>query len=417
MGRAVDVFRTNGLRARAHAQEREREQAAKQMHQAAMSQHTNDFGISISGVMKTLGGAAEAMRRAADAMSDATARVVREAGETAEGAAKASLDLSSVASAVEQLTASVGEISRQVGNAATIAREAVRSAGIGQETMRGMAQATSRIENVVRLISSIAGQTNLLALNATIEAARAGEAGRGFAVVAGEVKTLAAQTAKATSDIGGQIGAVGRASEAALAAMVEVASVIGEMDAVTGAIAAAVEQQTVTARQLASSVQMLSVASEQSARAMREVAGVADHAGGVSHEVLEAAGRIGHEAETLRSEVTDFLVAVGDDIGERRRYERIPGGGASVSLRVPGKDAIRAALKDLSRGGASVVCDLRLAAGDNVDIDLPNAGGPVAARVVRSGGGILALVFHQDATDLERIDRALDALTNVSEVA
>ena len=411
MARAVDVFRRNGLRARLHALEREREQAAKQIHQAAMSRHTNDFGTSISGVMASLGASAAATRRAAAGMAEAAAQVFSQASVTADGAVKASLDLSSVASAVEQLTASVDEISRQVDTAATISGEAVRSAGSGQGTMRDMAQAASRIGDVVKLINAIAGQTNLLALNATIEAARAGEAGRGFAIVASEVKALAAQTSRATSDIDGQITAVSGASQAALAAMVDVASVIGKMDEVASAIAAAVEQQSVTTRELASSVQALAGASDETARAMRHVAGVADTAGAVSRQVLDAADAIGRESEKLRTEVTEFLSAVTDDIQERRRYERVSGRGAAVSLHVPGSDPIQATLKDLSRGGALLRCDLTLPAGGEVDLQLPNAGGAVNARVVRAGGGDLALVFRQDAVDLERVDRALDAVT------
>jgi methyl-accepting chemotaxis protein len=417
MARAVDIFRRNGLRARQLAEEREREQAARQRHQLAMSEHTNDFGISITGVMTSLTGSAEAMRNAATAMAEATTQVLRRANASAEGAASVSLELSALASSVEQLTASVGEISAQVANAAEIARGAVRSVGTGQSTMRDMAQAVARIGEVVHLIGAIAAQTNLLALNATIEAARAGEAGRGFAVVAGEVKSLAARTAKATLDIDGQIAQASSASEAALAAMVEVAAVIGRMDDIASTITTAVEQQMATTRELSSSVHSLSGTSDQAAHAMREVAGVADNAGGVSHDVLAAADTIGQEAEKLHSEVTDFLTAVRDDIQERRRYERVAGGDTLINLTLPGRPPIAVPLRDLSRGGASVLCDLQLCAGDEVAVDLPGAGGAITSRVVRAGGGVLAVVFHQHARDLTRIDRALDTIAGVDKAA
>ena len=92
-------------------------------------------------------------------------------------------------------------------NSHKISREAVSQVEQTNARIADLAQSASRIGEVVKMISAVAEQTNLLALNATIEAARAGEAGRGFAVVASEVKALAAQTAKATEEIGDQIGA------------------------------------------------------------------------------------------------------------------------------------------------------------------------------------------------------------------
>ena len=94
------------------------------------------------------------------------------------------------------------------------------------------------------LIQAIAGQTNLLALNATIEAARAGEAGRGFAVVASEVKSLAGQTAKATEEIAGQVGAIQSAAADAAQAIEQVNGIIREMAAIAATVAGTVGQQS-----------------------------------------------------------------------------------------------------------------------------------------------------------------------------
>jgi methyl-accepting chemotaxis protein len=99
-----------------------------------------------------------------------------------------------VASAADEMAASAGEIARQIENSTLIARDAVEQAAQTDRRIVRLTLATSKIGDVVELITSIAEQTNLLALNATIEAARAGEAGRGFAVVATEVKALATQT-------------------------------------------------------------------------------------------------------------------------------------------------------------------------------------------------------------------------------
>ncbi len=173
MARAVEVFKQQAIEAERLAAEQDAARAAKERRQAAMEQHTQDFGSSISGVMASLAESADGMRRAAEAMDGAATSVHTEATGTAGAAAKSSRDLMAVAAAVEQLTSSVAEISRQLASASEVAQQAVRRADSSHATMQGLSEATARIGDVVRLISDIASQTNLLALNATIEAARA----------------------------------------------------------------------------------------------------------------------------------------------------------------------------------------------------------------------------------------------------
>jgi methyl-accepting chemotaxis protein len=312
-----------------------------------------------------------------------------------------------VAAAIQQMTSRVDEISRQVAVAAQVTREAVGQADASRETLKSLTEATLRIGDVVQLINDIAGQTNLLALNATIEAERAGEVGRDFAVVAGEVKALATQTGSATQEIGGQIEAVRSAASESISAIGEVACIIGRLDEVTAMIAAALEEQSAAAREIAASLQAVSSASSEATAAMQHVVSGSDEASAVSQQVLESASNIGVEAERLRGEVDQFLIAVRDEASNRRRYERLPGNGAMAMLATCDGAAMSVVIQDISRGGIAVACDWPLPAGSEVTIGLQGAGGVLYARTVRSGGGVLALVFQQDTDTLAKIDRVL----------
>ncbi|CAH2602103.1 HAMP domain-containing protein [Rhodovastum atsumiense] len=416
MARAVQVFKESMIRTAELVAAQEAERGTKERRQAAIDRHTQEFGTAISGVMAALAGSGENMRKAAVKMTEASRSVNEEACSTAEGARQTAQQLTSVAAAIEELTSSVAEISRQVTSASQVAREAVKRADASQATMRGLSEATTRIGDVVRLISDIAGQTNLLALNATIEAARAGEAGRGFAVVAGEVKKLAAQTSRATAEIGSQIEAVSNAAGNSVTAMTDITQVIGRLDEISSHIAAAVEEQSATTREIAGNLQIVSAAGVQASAAMQTMVEVSQEAGAISRQVLDAAGEIGTEAARLGTEVDQFLAAVRDDTGERRRYERIPGNGATGTLMVNGRSAALPVI-DISRGGVALQCDWQFPAGTEASVTFPAAGGPVGGRVVRGDGRKLALVFRPDNETQARIDQILAAIGRTRQAA
>jgi len=201
---SITVFRDNmkeADRLSMEAKEAAEKQAARAQN---IDKLTKSFQNDVGTVVARVTNASGSMDKVAHDLIEMSDESSQQATSIAGAAAQASVNVSSVAHAATELSSSIQSIAEQVARSADISARAVDEARKSSNIMQGLNDASQKIGEVVRLITSIADQTNLLALNATIEAARAGNAGKGFAVVAGEVKTLAAQTAKATDEIGSQ---------------------------------------------------------------------------------------------------------------------------------------------------------------------------------------------------------------------
>jgi methyl-accepting chemotaxis protein len=373
-----------------------------------MDRQTHAFGTSASGVMTRLVGSAENMKRLAVDMAATANRARDTSGRAAQGSAASARDLSTVAAAAEQIAGSIARLARDVERSTQAVARTVTRAGETDTKVQDMAAAADRVSKIVHLISSIAAQTNLLALNATIEAARAGEAGRGFAVVAGEVKALAAQTARATEEIGQEIEAIGQTTQQAVGAVRAVGEAIGEVSAVAKSIEAAIDQQASSTREIAGSVGRVSAATDQLSQAVDVVFTLSGEAEGASRSVLETAGEVGSVAEDLRHELDGFLASIAHSASENRRaHERIAGNGATATIKRPGGAPREARIIDISLGGVALESDADGPAGAEIIVTLPPAGAPVSGRIVGWRDGALTLSLGRDDATTAVVESAM----------
>jgi methyl-accepting chemotaxis protein len=308
---ALDQFKTTGLEnRRLQAGQQEAEARAAAQRKADMHKLADSFEAAVGAVVQTVSSSATELEAAAATLTHTAENTQRLSTTVASASEEASSNVQSVASATDELSSSVGEIARQVHESSTIANEAVKQAQETDARITELSSAAGRIGEVVKLITAIADQTNLLALNATIEAARAGEAGRGFAVVASEVKALAAQTAKATGDIGAQIASMQGATHEAVTAIKRIGDTIGHISQISAAIAAAVEEQGAATQEIARNVQQAARGTSEVAANIGDVNKGAGATGSASSQVLSSAQELAVQGSKLKVEVDKFLATV-----------------------------------------------------------------------------------------------------------
>jgi methyl-accepting chemotaxis protein len=261
-------------------------------------------------IITSLSSASSQLESTARALSDNAGNTTRLATVVANASEDASNNVQSVASATEELASSVREISAQVQESNRIAASAVKQADETDSRINALSQAANRIGDVIKLITSVAEQTNLLALNATIEAARAGEAGRGFAVVAQEVKALAAQTARATDEIGIQIAGMQTATQEAVGSIKMISSTIGKISEITSAISAAIEEQGAATQEISGNIQRTAAGTSQVAGTIAEVSHGANQTGAASSQLLSSARQLSDSTTSLQAEIDGFLKSI-----------------------------------------------------------------------------------------------------------
>jgi methyl-accepting chemotaxis protein len=304
------TFRNGATLINAATEQMARNAAALAAAERRRHEMADDFAMKIGDVINTLASSvtemeatARALQSTAESTSGESANASRESQQTAS-------NVTSVAAATEELSATAAEIERRIGDGARVAKEAVRDVERTQKTVVDLQQASTRIDQVLKLITHVAQQTRLLALNATIEAARAGELGKGFAVVASEVKNLAQQTSGATDEIGAHVQKIQTVTAEAVSAVSSIESTVHRIDDLLQAIGGSVDEQRIATTQISQNVHQAAAGTQAVSRSVEAVTRAAHETSDSAGLLLQAAHALSTQTETLRLAADLFLAQV-----------------------------------------------------------------------------------------------------------
>lgn len=351
MARSIEQFKVKAAeKAREEAvAEEQRRQLAEQIKTAALKEMAETVERETNAAVGEVASGTNRMADNAASMSDTALTLEQNSSSVAAAAEEALANARTVAKASAQMAASITAIASKVSSSRDLTRQAVAASADAQATIAKLSQAAEKVGAVTNLISEIAGQTNLLALNATIEAARAGEAGRGFAVVASEVKSLAEQTAKATSEISQQISEIQESTRASVLSICAIDEVIQSVESVSTSIADAIEEQNATTLEISRTVEETSVAAHEVAAQISSVSREAVETGRRASDIRDGSVDIARKVDDLRTMLVRVIRTSTSDVDRRlssrlelQRRGTLASAGRTQDVRV----------QDISLGGA-----------------------------------------------------------------
>jgi methyl-accepting chemotaxis protein len=312
--------------------------------------------------------------------------------------------MQSASSSTKDLTSSMVGVADQIRDAKTTSDEAVVASHQASRTIEALSRVATEINEVTGLIAHVSRQTGLLALNAGVEAARAGSEGLGFAMIAREVRSLADQTSKATTRIGGLIGQVQESTSSAVAAVDTIARAIDRVSRASEEITNAMKGQVGTTKVIASDVEGTTTSVTNVSSRLQSIASEVEGAQTMAKNVESVCSDASERVRALQVTLVRIVRTSSAAVNRRAhtRYEV----NEPAALEFDGKVA-RITVLNLSEGGAELLGDIEARAGVCV-LTAPWIGVPLRARIVARRDRVVRIRFELTEIEAERLRSAVE---------
>jgi methyl-accepting chemotaxis protein len=274
----------------------------------------SDLGAEVQGVGVAMSKAIQRLEHTSVSLAESAMAGAAGSEQAQDWVRKCAEQVSSSASASEELSASLQTIRHQTAISSEKARDAADRAVRSNASMRQLAEAVTKIGSATELIAAIARQTNLLALNATIEASRAGAAGRGFAVVASEVKSLANATSNATGQINALIRQIQSATEGVVTEITGAETAVLEIADVAQSIEVSVSEQGDATNLIAEAITQAATDSHHAASSLHDLNSNVSRTRDVAVDLRQIADAIGLTSTNLDRAVKELLRFAEDEL-------------------------------------------------------------------------------------------------------